>query len=63
MSCGPERVAAVLNHTNRKGQTALILACAHGCVNTGAGLRARRRAGRARGAPVVAAGARPRTAL
>ncbi|KAI8477260.1 MAG: ankyrin repeat-containing domain protein, partial [Monoraphidium minutum] len=30
MSCGPERVPALLNHTNRKGQSPLILACAHG---------------------------------
>ena len=32
MSSVPERSAAVLTHTNRKGQTALILACAHGCA-------------------------------
>jgi ankyrin repeat protein len=32
MALPPGRAAGVLNHSNRKGQTALMLACANGCV-------------------------------
>jgi ankyrin repeat protein len=32
IGCTPERVSGLLNHTNRKGQSALILACANGWV-------------------------------
>jgi len=30
MHCTPERIQTFINHTNRKGQSALILACAEG---------------------------------